>query len=87
MFTIARAHGPGPHVIELSDQELQEAAQEYNKICKREDIRTQLRDMGIENMTDDDVNYMADQLIDRIEYDESWYWSKVETVVNNYLGV
>lgn len=87
MFTIARAHGPGSHVIELSDQELREAAQEFNKRCKREDIRTQLRDMGIENMTDDDVNYMADQLIDRLEYDESWYWSRVEEIVNNYLGV
>ena len=73
--------------FKLTDQELREAAQEFNKICKREDIRTQLRDMGIENMTDDDVNYMADQLLERLEYDESWYWSRVEETVNNYVGV
>lgn len=73
--------------ITLTDDELREAAQEFNKICKRDDIRTVLRDMGIENMTDDDIDYMADQLIERMEYDESWYWSKVEETVNNYLGM
>lgn len=86
-MTIERFCGATPTSFKLTDQELREAAQEFNKICKREDIRTQLRDTGVEDVSDEDVEYMADQLIERMEYDESWYWSKVETTVNNFLGI